>query len=562
MTPAGPHARDAPRGRRRRRDLRAGRRAPAADAARVRPPRSSCWSSAAVSAACCGPSTWRACPTTSARRRSWPAGPRCRALLAELGLRRGPWCTRRRAAASVRAGGRTVRCPAARCSACRRARRGWTGCSRRPAPAAVAAEPTGRCAGTRGPMWRSERCCASGSATSWSTGSSIRCSAGSTPVASTRWACAPRCPHSPRRWTRGAASLTAAADRPTADRRTPRPSTAGSGGPVFGALRGGYRGARSTPWSPRPRPRSGSAPPSASWTGARAAGGWCSARRPRPSRWTSTPSCSPSPRPRWPGCSPVAPPAAAAARQIELASSVVVALAYRPGTPPRLPATSGVLVAAGEPVSVKGRHPLDTKWPHLAPDGLVRLRASLGRFGEAATLQVDDAELVARVRADLAVLTGITAAPVDVHVQRWGGGLPQYAVGHLDRVRGDRGRPAARPRGGGGGAARGRRPGVRRHGAGGGGAAGRAARRAERLAAGARRDGSMDAMARLDYAALNSTIRYTMWSVFRVEPGRPRRGPGRGRRADRRFPRRARRARASSSAASTTSPACAPTPTT
>ena len=25
--------------------------------------------------------------------------------------------------------------------------------------------------------------------------------------------------------------------------------------------------------------------------------------------------------------------------------------------------------------------------------------------------------------------------PVDRHVQRWGGGLPQYAVGHLDRVR-------------------------------------------------------------------------------------------------------------------------------
>ncbi len=30
----------------------------------------------------------------------------------------------------------------------------------------------------------------------------------------------------------------------------------------------------------------------------------------------------------------------------------------------------------------------------------------------------------------------------------------------------------------------------------------------------------MDAMARLDYSALNSTLRYTMWSVFRVEPGR------------------------------------------
>ena len=36
--------------------------------------------------------------------------------------------------------------------------------------------------------------------------------------------------------------------------------------------------------------------------------------------------------------------------------------------------------------------------------------------------------------ADLADAVGLVARPVDVHVQRWGGGLPQYAVGHLDRV--------------------------------------------------------------------------------------------------------------------------------
>jgi peroxiredoxin len=30
----------------------------------------------------------------------------------------------------------------------------------------------------------------------------------------------------------------------------------------------------------------------------------------------------------------------------------------------------------------------------------------------------------------------------------------------------------------------------------------------------------MNRMARLDYAALNSSVRYTMWSAFRVEPGR------------------------------------------
>jgi oxygen-dependent protoporphyrinogen oxidase len=134
----------------------------------------------------------------------------------------------------------------------------------------------------------------------------------------------------------------------------------------------------------------------------------------------------------------VVPAAARAARQIELASSAVVALAYREPDAATLPVTSGVLVAAGEPVSIKAATHSARKWPHLAAsatDGLVRLRVSLGRFGEATMLQVDDAELVVRARADLAALAGITAAPVAAHVQRWGGGLPQYAVGHLDRVR-------------------------------------------------------------------------------------------------------------------------------
>jgi oxygen-dependent protoporphyrinogen oxidase len=36
--------------------------------------------------------------------------------------------------------------------------------------------------------------------------------------------------------------------------------------------------------------------------------------------------------------------------------------------------------------------------------------------------------------AELAELAGITARPVGTHVQRWGGGLPQYAVGHVDLV--------------------------------------------------------------------------------------------------------------------------------
>jgi len=130
---------------------------------------------------------------------------------------------------------------------------------------------------------------------------------------------------------------------------------------------------------------------------------------------------------------PVAPAAADAAAGIELASSVVVALAFREEDVPA-PATSGALVATGEPLSVKGVTHSSTKWAHLGGDGFVRLRASLGRFGEAAALQADDDTLVVQVLADLAVLDGIHAAPVAVHVQRWGGGLPQYAPGHVGRI--------------------------------------------------------------------------------------------------------------------------------
>jgi protoporphyrinogen/coproporphyrinogen III oxidase len=133
----------------------------------------------------------------------------------------------------------------------------------------------------------------------------------------------------------------------------------------------------------------------------------------------------------------VAPRASAAAARVELASPVVIALAYRAGDAAALPETSGLLVAADEPLRVKAFTHSSRKWPHLAAartDGLIRLRASVGRAGEAARLRVPDRELAEWARADLAELTGITAEPVDVVVQRWGGGLPQYGVGHADTV--------------------------------------------------------------------------------------------------------------------------------
>ncbi|MFI6432938.1 protoporphyrinogen oxidase [Rhodococcus oryzae] len=130
--------------------------------------------------------------------------------------------------------------------------------------------------------------------------------------------------------------------------------------------------------------------------------------------------------------SEVAPVASAAAAQIPLASSVVVALALADAAP--LPQNSGILVATGESVRAKAFTLSSRKWPHLAERGGALVRASFGRFGDAAIVDAPDAELVAAARADLETVTGLRVDPVDAVVQRWHGGLPQYGPGHLDRV--------------------------------------------------------------------------------------------------------------------------------
>jgi len=63
------------------------------------------------------------------------------------------------------------------------------------------------------------------------------------------------------------------------------------------------------------------------------------------------------------------------------------------------------------------------------------LRASVGRYGETTDLQRPDDELVAIAVAEVSEALGHQLPRiVDTHVQRWGGALPQYTVGHLDRV--------------------------------------------------------------------------------------------------------------------------------
>jgi protoporphyrinogen/coproporphyrinogen III oxidase len=129
--------------------------------------------------------------------------------------------------------------------------------------------------------------------------------------------------------------------------------------------------------------------------------------------------------------------AGAAAVQLEgipYASMAIVTLAFRAGDFPAQ-RRSGYLVPAVDGRAVKAATFSTVKWPHLAAQAPVHVvRCSVGRSGDVAVLRRDDADLAALAAAELADTIGITAPPIARRVTRWGGGLPQYNVGHLDRV--------------------------------------------------------------------------------------------------------------------------------
>jgi oxygen-dependent protoporphyrinogen oxidase len=94
---------------------------------------------------------------------------------------------------------------------------------------------------------------------------------------------------------------------------------------------------------------------------------------------------------------------------------------------------SGFLVPPVDGRLIKAATYSSRKWGWLDGDTLV-VRCSVGRHREEADLQRDDTELVEDAVLDLREATGLRAPLLDASVTRWGGALPQYAVGHRDRV--------------------------------------------------------------------------------------------------------------------------------
>ncbi|MGW6857091.1 protoporphyrinogen oxidase [Streptomyces xanthophaeus] len=143
------------------------------------------------------------------------------------------------------------------------------------------------------------------------------------------------------------------------------------------------------------------------------------------------------------------PAAAAELRGVEYASMALVTMAFRRSDlPPAITegGASGFLVPPVDGRTIKASTFSSNKWAWAGADPeLFLLRTSVGRHGDEGDLKREDGELVAVSLADLGEAVGLAARPVASTVTRWDGGLPQYPVGHLDRVARIRAAVAALP---------------------------------------------------------------------------------------------------------------------
>lgn len=130
---------------------------------------------------------------------------------------------------------------------------------------------------------------------------------------------------------------------------------------------------------------------------------------------------------------PVARRAAADVGAIPAVSTGVVLLVYGRGTRDAFPDGTGFVVP-------RGRAPmtactwLSNKWPDPAHEDRAVARCFVGGVGAEDVLDSPDRDLIDACARHLAALVEVPAAPEHAAVVRWPGAMPQYELGHLERV--------------------------------------------------------------------------------------------------------------------------------
>ena len=131
---------------------------------------------------------------------------------------------------------------------------------------------------------------------------------------------------------------------------------------------------------------------------------------------------------------PFQPELAEALRAIRYVTTGTVTLAYRSADLGRPLDGYGLVIPRGEGRRINALTMTSAKFAGRAPDGYTLVRAFVGGSRTPEVAELDDAALLALVRAELRDILGVDTAPQWSRIYRWPLANPQYDVGHLERV--------------------------------------------------------------------------------------------------------------------------------
>src|SRR5215213_10249648 len=120
-------------------------------------------------------------------------------------------------------------------------------------------------------------------------------------------------------------------------------------------------------------------------------------------------------------------------QNIPYASTATVSLAYRLDDLPRALDGYGYVIPRREGRKALACTWTSTKFPHRAPDGYALIRVFVGRAGQ--DIPWDENELLDVAREELKLTLGVTVEPVVSRVFMWDKAMPQYNLGHPERLR-------------------------------------------------------------------------------------------------------------------------------
>lgn len=119
---------------------------------------------------------------------------------------------------------------------------------------------------------------------------------------------------------------------------------------------------------------------------------------------------------------------------IEYASSAIVVSTHRLTDFQHPMDAFGMVVPAIEKRRILAVSFSSRKFSHRAPEGQILLRTFVGGATQAELLDHSDDQIAAIVREELTDIFGMSQAPMSEQVCRWNNAMPQYHLGHQDRV--------------------------------------------------------------------------------------------------------------------------------